>query len=199
MNGQRTICAILFGLCCTFTALAASLNSVDVTREGDRFHLVADSFFAASPTAIRAVLLDFEDDHYAKISQIYKESGYLEPDNDGTLMVYTLVEGCLLVFCRSMSRVERLEVVSPHFIRSRVVPERSDFKYAMSEWTLEPEAGGTRVSYRMSMEPDFWLPPFVGSLFLRRILLRGGVGAVRRIEELALELDAVPSALTSQR
>ena len=29
----------------------------------------------------------------------------------------------------------RYEVVTPRFIRSTVVPEKSDFKYAMSEWT----------------------------------------------------------------
>jgi hypothetical protein len=183
--------AAVLGLCVTLETLAATLDSVDVTRESGRFHLVADTHLEASPAAIHAVLLDFENDRYSRISEIYKESGYLEPDSDGTPVVYTLVEGCLLIFCRSMNRVERLEVVSPNFIRSRVVPELSDFKYAMSEWTLEPEAGGTRVTYRMAMEPDFWLPPFVGPTFLRKVLLRGGMDAVERIEELAAERDAL--------
>jgi len=121
----------------------------------------------------------------AIISEIYKESSYLPPDSDGTPLVYTRVEGCLLMFCRSMRRVERLEVVTPRFIRSKVVPGRSDFKFAMSEWTLEPEAGGTKVTYTMDMEPDFWLPPFVGPWFLKRTLLRGAPVAIDRIESLA--------------
>jgi hypothetical protein len=158
-----------------------------VTHEDGRFHLVADSYLGAPPEAIRTVLLDFEDDAYAQISDIYKESDYLEPDVDGTPIVYTRVHGCLFVFCRSMSRVERLEVVSPNLIRSTVVPERSDFRYATSEWKFEPEGSGTRVHYQMALEPDFWLPPFIGPAFLRRILLRGGVEAVERIEELAQE------------
>jgi len=92
-----------------------------------------------------------------------------------------------MLYCRSMSRVERLEVVTPQFIRSRTVPERSDFKYSLSEWTFEPEDGGTRLTYRMEMEPSFWLPPFVGPWFLKRTLLRGAPAAIEQIESLAIE------------
>jgi hypothetical protein len=84
-----------------------------------------------------------------------------------------------------MSRVERLEVVTPQFIRSRTVPERSDFKYSLSEWTFEPEGDGTRVTYLMEMEPNFWLPPFVGPWFLKRTLVKGAPAAIDQIELLA--------------
>jgi hypothetical protein len=84
-----------------------------------------------------------------------------------------------------MRRVERLEVVRPRFIRATVIPDRSDFKYARAEWTLEPEGSGTRVIYRMDMQPNFWLPPYIGPWFLKRTLMRGGVDAVQHIERLA--------------
>lgn len=194
MRVHSLILATLAGASWALLAIPASLDRVDVRHEDGRFHLEADSFLSAPPSAISAVLLDFEDDAYSQISEVYKESDYLEPDADGTPIVFTRVEGCLLVFCRSMSRVERLEVVSDTLIRSSVVPERSDFRYATSEWTLLPEDGGTRVSYRMALEPDFWMPPFIGPIFLRRVLLRGGIDAVERIEELAQEqqLSATP-------
>src|SRR5690606_5872273 len=97
------------------------------------------TYLAAPPAAIYDVLLDYDDDAYGRISEIYKESGYLAPDTDGTPLVYTRVEGCLLFFCRSMRRVERLEAVAPSFIRTTTVPERSDFKYSVSRLRLEPE------------------------------------------------------------
>jgi hypothetical protein len=190
MSVRNTVLAGLIGVTCTFSGLPATLKSVEVTREHGRYHLVADTYLDAAPAAIYQVLLDFDNDRYSQISDIYKESGYLDPDSDGTPLVYTRVEGCLLLFCRSMRRVERLEVVTPQFIRSKALPERSDFKYSTSEWTLAPEAGGTRVTYRMEMEPDFWLPPFVGPWFLRRTLLHGGVSAVERIEQLAQQVDS---------
>jgi hypothetical protein len=189
MNARHVVTASLAIFCWAGFGFSATLDRVDISESEGRYQLVADSWLDAPPAAISAVLLNFKDDAYLQISEIYKESGVLDPDVDGTPLVYTRVEGCVMLFCRSMSRVERLEVVSPTFIRSTAVPERSDFLYAISEWTLAAEGEGTRIHYRMALEPDFWLPPFVGPALLRRILLRGGVEAVERIEELAQEQE----------
>jgi hypothetical protein len=185
MKFRKTFLLVAIGVCYVTSSLPATLRTVDVSRRQDRYRVVADTHLAASPEAIYKVLLDFDGDRYQRISEIYKESSYLPPDSDGTPLVYTRVEGCLMRYCRSMSRVERLEVVTPQFIRSRTVPERSDFKYSMSEWTFAPEDGGTRVTYLMEMEPNFWLPPFVGPWFLKRTLLKGAPAAIDQIELLA--------------
>jgi hypothetical protein len=185
MNARTRVLTVLAAMACTTSVLPATLRTVDVTRDHDLYHLIADTHLDAPPAAIYDVLLDFDNDRYSRISSIYKESGYLAPDKDGTPLVYTLVEGCLLGFCRSMRRVERLEVVRPRLIRATVVPDRSDFKYAQAEWTLEPEGSGTRVIYRMDMQPNFWLPPYIGPWFLKRTLMRGGIDAVEHIERLA--------------
>ena len=189
MDTQRALITILAACCVAGYGSSAALKTIDVKRNRDRYQVVADTHLAAAPSAIYAILMDFDHDRYQQISDIYKESSYLAPDIDGTPLVYTRVEGCLLLFCRSMRRVERLEVVKPRFIRATAVPERSDFKYSMAEWTLEPEGDGTRVVYRMEMEPSFWLPPFVGPWFLKRTLLHGAPTAVGRIEELAQALE----------
>jgi len=193
MNGNRLVAAALAGLGVAAVALPATLDSVDISETEGRYQLVADSWLDAPPAAISAVLLNFDDDAYKEISEIYQESDALGPDADGTPLVYTLVRGCVMLFCRSMGRVERLEVVTPTYIRSAVVPERSDFRFSTAEWTLTPEGEGTRVHYRMALEPNFWLPPMIGPTLLRRILLRGGVEAVERIEELAQEQERVAS------
>jgi hypothetical protein len=185
MTLRKTLLLAAVSVCYVSSSLPATLRSVDVSRRQDRYRVVADTHLAASPEAVYTVLLDFDNDRYQRISEIYKESSYLPPDSDGTPLVYTRVEGCLLGYCRSMSRVERLEIVTPQFIRSRTVPERSDFKYSLSEWTFAPEAEGTRVTYLMEMEPNFWLPPFVGPWFLKRTLLRGAPAAIDQIEILA--------------
>jgi hypothetical protein len=185
MSFRKTLLLVAVGVCYVSAGMPATLRTVDVSRREHRYRVVADTHLDASPEAIYKVLMDFDGDRYQRISEIYKESSYLPPDSDGTPLVYTRVEGCLLRYCRSMSRVERLEVVTPQFIRSRTVPERSDFKYSLSEWTFQPENGGTRVTYMMEMEPNFWLPPFVGPWFLKRTLVKGAPKAIDQIELLA--------------
>lgn len=185
MSFRKTLLLVAASVCYVSSTLPATLRTVDVSRNQDRYRVVADTHLDASPEAIYKVLLDFDGDRYQRISEIYKESSYLPPDSDGTPLVYTRVEGCLMRYCRSMRRVERLEVVTPQFIRSRTIPERSDFKYSLAEWSFTAESGGTRVTYKMEMEPNFWLPPFVGPWFLKRTLLKGAPAAIEQIELLA--------------
>lgn len=196
MNVRKQLLLVAISACYVAASFPATLRDIDVSRDKSRYRVVAHTHLAASPESISKVLLDFDADGYQRISEIYKESSYLPPDADGTPLVYTRVEGCLIGFCRSMSRVERLEIVTPQFIRSRVVPERSDFKYSLAEWTFEPENDGTRLTYKMEMEPDFWLPPFVGPWFLKRTLLKGAPTAIDQIESLAIadQATAEPGA-----
>jgi hypothetical protein len=198
MSVRKQLLLIVISACYVTSIRPATLRTVDVSRDEDRYRVVADTHLDASPEAVYNVLLDFDGDRYQRISEIYKESSYLPPDNDGTPLVYTRVEGCLLQFCRSMRRVERLEVVTPQFIRSRTVPERSDFKYSLSEWTFVAEGTGTRVTYRMEMEPNFWLPPFVGPWFLKRTLLQGAPDAIDQIELLAQEAQGLGSSAAAR-
>jgi hypothetical protein len=187
MERARFLCSVLAGTAFCSVAFAATIHSLDVSKERGRYALVADTFLAAQADAIFAVLMDY--DRMNRISSVYKEYGFLEPAADGTPIVHTRMEGCLLFYCKSMRRVERLEAEAPYYIRTEVLPEQSDFRYAMSEWILEPQDDGTKVTYRLEMEPDFWVPPVIGPWFLKHTLLSGGARAVNRIERLANALD----------
>lgn len=198
MNARAWVLTAAAAACFIPYALPATLSDVQVTKHGGRYDLFADARLDAPAGAIYKVLLDYGDDRFNRISDIYKESAYLAPDSDGTPLVYTLVKGCLAFFCRSMRRVERLEVIESRYIRTTTLPERSDFKFSQSEWVLEAVGDATKVTYRLTIEPDFWLPPFVGPWFLQRRLMRGGVDAVARIEELARQQHISTSAAVSQ-
>jgi hypothetical protein len=194
---KRTTAAALAGLFMASLAWAATIDHLDVTRERGRYELVADAQLAASPESIYAVLVDYDDNRFGRISSVYKESRYMEPAPDGTPMIFTRMEGCLLFYCLSMRRVERLETKEPYWIRSVTLPEQSNFKHSTSEWMLEPFEGGTKMTYRLEMEPDFFVPPVIGPWYLQRTLSQGGVRAVNRIERLARELDTATAAAES--
>ena len=186
---RRLLFALLLGGLLGSLAWSATIRTLDVDKRRGRYELVADTFLDAPAAEIFAVLVDY--DRFDRISSVYKESRYMEPAADGTPIVFTRMEGCVLFYCMNMRRVERLEAEAPTFIRTTALPEQSDFSYSRSEWLLEQEAGGTRVRYRLEMEPDFWVPPVIGPWFLKRTLLRGGRRAVERIERLANGLPAL--------
>ena len=64
--------------------------------------------------------------------------------------------------------------------------------YSVSEWWLERDGDGTKMTYTLDMEPDFSVPPIIGPWYLKRTLSQQGVRAVTRIERLARELDGRP-------
>jgi hypothetical protein len=198
LTAGRAALALGAGVGVSFAG-AATIDSLDLSKRRGRYELIADAQLAATPESIYAVLTDYEDNAFQRISSVYKESDYLEPAPDGTPIVYTLMEGCLLRFCLRMKRVEKLETREPNYIKSYTLPERSNFKYSTSEWVLEPHEGGTKMTYRLEMEPDFFVPPVIGPWYLKRTLASGGVRAVNRIERLALELDAADAAAVATR
>jgi len=158
---------------------------LQVSRDNGRYELYADTFLAAPPAEIYDVLLEYDNDAFRRISSVYKESRYLDPAPDGTPIVYTLMEGCIMFYCMTIRRTEKLEKRAYRYIRTQTIPEESDFKYSRSEWTFTPEGGGTRMSYSLVMEPDFWVPPIVGPFVLKRILKSGGARVISRIERMA--------------
>lgn len=187
MTKRLSVLLALVGALFAASGRPGTIRTLEITHENGRYHLVANSFLDAPPDALFEVLTDYDNDAFSRISEIYKESGYLPPDKDGTPLVYTVVEGCVLFYCRSMNRVERLEVERPKVIRTTTLPERSDFKFSRSEWLLEPENGGTRIIYRQDVEPNFKVPPFIGPRLMKATLLKGSADAIANLEELAAD------------
>ncbi len=168
------------------------MEQLDVKRQRGRYSLEAEARLAATPESIYAVLTDFDDNRYSRISGAYKESRYLTPAADGTRLVYTRMEGCALWHCMSLERTERLETDAPYWIKSTTLLEGSNFKHSTSEWVLERDGENTKMTYKLEMEPDFFVPPVIGPWYLKRTLSQGGQRAVFRIERLARELDGRP-------
>jgi hypothetical protein len=173
-------------------AAAVTIDDLDVTRQRGHYSLEANGRLDATPESIYAVLTNYDDNAYSRILESYKESRYLEPAADGTPVVYTRMEGCALWHCMSLVRTERLETRAPYWVKSTVLPESSNFKHSTSEWVLERDGDGTKIIYKLDMEPDFPVPPVIGPWALKRTLSQGGERAIRGIERLARELDGRP-------
>jgi len=173
-------------------ASAATIDGFDVKKQKGVYLFEANVHLQATRESIYAVITDFDDNAYSRISRSYKESRYLEPAADGTPIVYTRMEGCMGKRCISFERTERLETDAPRWVKSTALPEQSDFKHATSEFVLEPDGDGTKMLYKLEVEPDFWVPPLIGPWYMKRTVSKGALRAVTRIEGLARELDGRP-------
>jgi hypothetical protein len=81
--------AVLGGLAASSVLWAATIETLDVTRKQARYELAANAHLDATPESICAVLTDYADNAFGRISSAYKESRFLDPAPDGTPIVST--------------------------------------------------------------------------------------------------------------
>lgn len=182
------VLALLAALTAAGATAAAEIREVTVEHRDGRYYMYSETWFDAPRLGVFDVLTDY--DRFHRISSIYDETRFEPPAPDGTPRVFTRVVGCVLFFCRSMARTERLETDGPGFIRATTEEGASDFRYAVATWKLSDEGEGTRVIYAIEMVPAFWVPPVIGPYVMKRKLIKGGRDAIERIEALARESEA---------
>ncbi|MGB5345410.1 MAG: SRPBCC family protein, partial [Woeseia sp.] len=170
-NARGLLFAIL-GLL-ALQASSADLKDVSVTYVGDRYHMESVAWFDASHDELYKVLTNY--DHFSKFTSAFVETRNLAPDSKGRPRFYTRMEGCVLMFCKSMQRNGYLVLKPPFDIVAVAYPDQSDFRYSRERWHLVPEKGGTRMTYTFEMEPAFWVPPVVGPFMIKRTLREGGI------------------------
>ncbi len=178
-------------------AQAAEFSTLEVTKEGKRYFVDSTVVMNACPGAVFHVLTDYDDDAFRKVSKVFVESRFLERDEQGNGLVYTKAKGCITFFCRELERVEQLTVEPIRHIEAVAIPERSDAKFSHARWTLDPVGEATQVTYTMEFEPDFWVPPLLGTAVVYYQLKKQARRAANKVEELAaaMECPAGPSAV----
>lgn len=182
-GSQNNLLVALALLLVAAAGAAADLREVSVEYKDGRYHMRSEAWFAASQEDMYRVLSDY--DLFEQFSSAFVEAYNVAPDDTGWPRFYARMEGCVLFFCKSFIRRGHL-VLTPH---SQIVavaePEISDFKYCRERWHLQKEGDGTLLIYDFEMEPDFWVPPVIGPIVIKRSLRTGGVDAIDRIEALA--------------
>lgn len=177
-------------LFCWGSSQSADLVEIEVEREDDVYNMNSVSWLDVSPEKLYNILANH--DLFTKFTSAVVESRNVDPDEEGRPQFFSRFEGCVVLFCRSFIRNGYLELKPFRELVAIVNPETSDFKHSREQWTLEPEKGGTRMTYEFEMIPDFWVPPVIGPFYIKRALKSGGEKAVDRIEALAQSEQAAP-------
>ncbi|MDH3303946.1 MAG: hypothetical protein OEM92_01945 [Gammaproteobacteria bacterium] len=164
-------------------ASAAELRSIDVEHHKGRYTVLSEVWFDATVEQVFEVFRHW--DLSTQFSSAIAESRDLAADEQGRPGYYVRNEGCLLLFCMSFVRQGHVELEVNEELRAVANPEASDFKLAKETWTFVAENGGTVVTYRLLMEPDFWVPPGIGPYLIKRKFKNNGGDAIDRIEAIA--------------
>jgi hypothetical protein len=172
---------IVFCLLCGWqNALCVELVEVTVVIEDGRYRVFGQSRIDASPEFVYATLIDYDNFH--KLADGIAESKYLPPDQSGNLLAYTRFESCVLVFCKTIEKVEQIDANPHDSIHVQAIPKLSDFTYNESSWRIENSGTATLLTYESEFEPDFWIPPLIGSWAVRRKLIQTAELIGTRIE-----------------
>lgn len=188
---MRSATGIKKSFACLLSLISASafsfeILSVEVDKEGKRYHMLGESIIQAPPEFIYNTLMDYDNFH--RLAGGIAETRYLESDDPDELLGYTRIDSCVLFFCKSVEKVERIEATEFSEISTEAIPAQSDFVFNESRWLMEETEGGTLVTYDAEMEPDFWMPPLITKWAIRYKLRKSAELIGLRIEYL-LEND----------
>ncbi len=189
VEGVWSRCAATAVLILTAIAIARAAPAVEVERAEIRFvgrayHYHFSALLAADAADVRAVVTDY--DRLARINDNVVTSRLIERYGPTSLKRQLLIKQCLLVFCFDLNFVERVDFLPNGDITTDILPRESNFRSGTSVWRIVPVApASTRVTLEASQEPDFWIPPIIGPLIMKRTFLAEVRETTAKIEQLA--------------
>ena len=182
-GGMRGGLAVLWLLAGWTSAEAGEVLALDVAHEDDRYTVFAEAIIHAPIGAVRATLTDYA--HLDRLNPSILRSDLLPSPGAGVTRVRTLIEACVLIFCRHFTRIEDVRMLDADRLEAELVADGSDFRAGQSDWRLVDVGPDTRLTYRASMTPAFGVPPLLGPVMIRRALQRELRTMLDNLEHLA--------------
>ncbi|HET7921237.1 MAG TPA: SRPBCC family protein [Gammaproteobacteria bacterium] len=161
---------------------AAVISQLEVSQHGNRYRATAIAQLCVTPAQAYAALLDFAD--FPRMNPAIRKAVVIRSLSPDSQLVYMETRACIGLFCRTLKQVQQFTELSASDLVAVTLPERSNVKQSSSSWHLEANAAGTRVYWRTSLEPAFWVPPLIGPRLVRAVLLQQGRAFMTGIERL---------------
>lgn len=180
-----TASLVLLFICAPYESARAFEIEHSATHYRDKHYQFEFVALLDAPTdRVEAVLRDYE--RYPKLDPRILEARVLERPADYVVVLETIVRACFGPFCRNVKRVERVEE-SPRELAAVTDAARSDVRFGETRTMLSMSEGRTRVSYRTSVEPAFWIPRFVGRRWMLSTLEDATTALFMNVERRAKE------------
>jgi hypothetical protein len=176
------------GTCLLLTLLnplarAAELAELEVS-EGEGIYRISLAMQVQAPAHyVRRVLTDYA--RIYRLNPAITESEILPSSDDGVVRVRTRIRDCIAFFCKEIDVVEDVRESGPDGLQVTTVPALSSFKSGSAEWQIHGMGDRSQVIYQAEMEPDFYIPPLIGSFVIKQRLRETMLTSLARIECIA--------------
>lgn len=171
--------------CLSFVAVADSsnLNDVIVFEKDGVYHISITAEIAASEEHVRRVLTDYL--HIYRLSDSIIESRVIESSVNEKTVVETVIRCDIPVICKEVTLVEEVSTLESGNLQAVILPEKSDFRFGKAVWTITAKCEKTQLTYQASIEPDFFIPPILGTKIVVANMRSEYKTALYRIEHIA--------------
>jgi hypothetical protein len=164
-------------------ARAFDFTDAEITEENGVFRIKVSAFIDAPPDYVRYVLADSV--HIYRLSPSIIESEVLPSSTADEKQVRTKLLCCTSVFCREVERVDIVRMLKSGDFEAEIIPALSEFKSGKARWTITPIDNASHVEYEAYLEPDFFIPPVVGTEIVKQNLLDEFTTTFIRMERIA--------------
>jgi hypothetical protein len=180
-----TTCALAMAGCGLYPSLLAAVEVVDLAVSDSQgiYRLAMQVIVDAPAKDVHPVITDYV--HIYRIDPLIVEADVVDRPDASRARVRTRISDCVLSFCQEILRVEDVRQVGDDDIYSVVVPKLSNVRSGSEHWQIRPVGDRTRISYNSTLEPDFFVPPFVGTHIVEKTLQEETLICFNNIERIA--------------
>lgn len=164
-------------------AHASQLVRLVVDQKADIYEIQVEMMVDAPAENIRAILTDYAN--LDRLNESITSSRIIDGEHDGAVRVLTRIENCILFFCKELQKVEDVTEDDHGRIVVTLVPNSSNFRSGESSWELQDSGDSTRVIHHARLEPDLWIPPWIGTAILKDTLRKEIIKSFETLDCLA--------------
>lgn len=140
---------------------------------------------------ILEVLTDYN--HLEQLSETIISSEILEKKG-ATTKIKLINEGCIAFFCQTITQVQTVRLLGNNYISIDVEPLANNIKYSVQFWNFKAiNTASTRIHYSADIQPDFWVPPLIGTWLFQSRLLEEATLIINNAEKLATQNNSASS------
>ncbi len=161
-------------------ACAFETERVESTYAEKQFRCEVIAVLDAPASAVEAVLRNYEG--YPDLDERILQARVVERPTPTTAVLETKLRACFGPFCRTVKRVEEV-IEQPLTLIATTDPSKSDVRFGETHTIIEAvDDTRTRIIYRTSIVPGFWVPALGGRRWMLSTLEEATVELFENVE-----------------